>query len=138
MNIQLEKKNMDLMVMAELGYGQKAPINAGVQSYQLVGCSAGVSMHRVIFKCPLSGKTYHFITSLGSIPPGLVAYLYKTRWDLEKAFDQLKNKLCEKRAWATTFTAKNMQAQFICMAHNLMQLLDHVLSKEGCINPDIA
>ncbi len=111
--VSREKKNMDLMVMAKLGFDKKDPVNAGVQSYELVGCSAGVSMHRVKYKCPISGETYGFVTSLSNVPPGLIAYLYKTRWDIEKIFDQVKNKLAEKKAWATSDTAKKMQAQFI-------------------------
>lgn len=129
-----EKKNMDLLVMAELGYDINDPINAGVQSYELVGCSAGVSVHRVVYKCPISGDTYRFVTNLTDVPPGLIAYLYKIRWDIEKIFDQVKNKLAEKKAWATSDTAKNMQAQFVCLAHNLMLLLDQCLQKKGVIN----
>ena len=132
--ISREKKNMELMIMAELGYDTKDPINAGVQSYELVGCSAGVAMHRVVYKCPISGETYSFVTSLTNVPPGLIAYLYKTRWDIEKIFDQVKNKLTEKKAWATSGTAKNMQAQFICIAHNLMLILEQCLKKEGVEN----
>ena len=125
---------MDLMVMAELDYNRKDPINFGVCSYELVGCSAGVSMHRVVYKCPLSKETYSFVTSLTNVPPGLIAYFYKMRWDIEKIFDQVKNKLVEKKAWATSYTAKNMQAQFICLAHNLMLILEQLLKKEGVEN----
>lgn len=132
--VSREKKNMDLMVMAELGYDKKDPVNAGVLSYQLVGCSAGVTMHRVVYKCPISGDIYRFVTSLGKIPPGIIAYLYKTRWDIEKIFDQVKNKLAEKKAWATSDTAKKMQAQFVCIAHNLMLILEGCLEEEGIGN----
>jgi hypothetical protein len=132
--VSREKKNMDLMVMADLGYDKKDPINAGVQSYQLVGCSAGVTMHRVVYKCPISGDMYSFVTSLSTVPPGIIAYLYKTRWDIEKIFDQVKNKLAEKKAWATSDTAKKMQAQFVCIAHNLMLILEGCLEKEGIGN----
>ena len=31
-----------------------------------------------------------------NIRPGVIAFLYKLRWDVEKVFDQLKNKLEEK------------------------------------------
>ncbi len=79
--------------MAELGYANKDPINAGVKSYELVGCSTGVTVHRVVYECPISGDMFSFVTSLTNIPPGLIAYLYKTRWDIEKIFDQVKNKL---------------------------------------------
>ncbi len=130
--ISREKKNMELMVMAELEYDMNDPINAGVSRYELVGCSAGVAIHRVVYKCPLSGKTYSFVTNLTHIPPGLIAYLYKTRWDIEKIFDQVKNKLAEKKAWATSFTAKNMQAQFICLAHNLMLISARPDSRKSC------
>jgi hypothetical protein len=132
--VSREKKNMELMIMAELGYDKKDPINTGVQSYELVGCSAGVTMHRVVYKCPISGETYGFVTSLTNVPPGLIAYLYKTRWDIEKIFDQIKNKMVEKKAWATSDTAKTMQAQFICMAHNLMLILEQCLKKKGVDN----
>lgn len=46
----------------------------------------------------------------------------------------MKNKLVEKKAWATSDTAKNMQAQFICIAHNLMLILEQCLKKEGVEN----
>ena len=88
-----------------------------------MGCSAGVTV-----------ETYSFVTSLTNVPPGLIAYLYKTRWDIEKIFDQVKNKLAEKKAWATSDTAKNMQAQFICLTHNLMLILEQCLKKEGVEN----
>lgn len=119
---------------AELGYDKKDPINAGVQSYELVGCSPGVTVHRVVYNCPLSGETYGFVTSLTDVAPGLIAYLYKSRWDIEKIFDQVKNKLAEKKAWATSDTAKSMQAQFVCLAHNLMLILEQCLKKEGVVN----
>ncbi len=132
--ISREKKNMELMVLADLPYDKRDPVNAGVQGYQLVGCSAGVSIQRVIYRCPLSGETYHFVTNVSNVAPGLIAYLYKTRWDIEKIFNEVKNKLFEKKAWATSDTAKSMQAQFICLAHNLMLIFEDWLKKEGVDN----
>ena len=131
--ISREKKNMESLVMGELPYDANDPINAGVQRYDLIGCS-GVSMLRIVYKCPLTSETYAFVTSLTNVPPGLVAYLYRTRWDIEKIFDQVKNKLSEKKAWATSDTAKEMQAQFISMTHNLMLILEDCLKKEGVAN----
>ena len=129
-----EKKNMELMILADLDYDTTDPVNAGVQSYQLVGCSAGMSIYRVIYECPVSGKTYYFITNLSNVSPGLIAYLYKTRWDIEKIFDEVKNKLVEKKAWATSVTAKSMQAEFVCLTHNLMLIFEDRLKKEGIDN----
>jgi len=132
--ISREKKNMDLLVMADLPFDAKNKVNKGVESYEMVGCSAGVSLFRIKYTCPVSGEAYHFVTNVTHIPPGLVAYLYKTRWDIEKIFDQVKNKLNEKKAWATSDTAKIMQAQFICLTHNLMLMLEDLLKKEGVDN----
>ena len=46
------------------------------------------------------------------------------RWDIEKTYDTFKNKLDEKKAWAGSDVAKTMQAQFLCLAHNLMVLME--------------
>ena len=43
-------------------------------------------------------------------------------------------KLFEKKAWATSDTAKSMQAQFICLAHNLMLIFEDWLKKQGVDN----
>jgi hypothetical protein len=132
--ISREKKNMEPMIMGELYYDKKDPVNEGVQAFQIIGCAAGVIMHRVVYKCPISGENYNFVTSLRTIPPGLIAYLYRTRWDIEKIFDQVKNKLSEKKAWATSDIAKEMQAQFVCIAHNLMLILEACIEKAGIKN----
>ena len=39
-------------------------------------------------------------------------------------FDQIKNALREQKAWAKSKTAKFVQAQMICMAHNLCLLVE--------------
>jgi hypothetical protein len=132
--ISREKENMDLIMMGQLPFDRQDPINAGVLSYDYVGCSAGVAMFRIKYQCPVSGKRFNFVTSLSNISPGLIAYLYKLRWDIEKIFDQVKNKLSEKKAWATSDTAKTMQAQFICLAHNLMLIFERSLEKCGIEN----
>ena len=132
--ISREKKNMRPMVIGEMYYDKKDPINKGVQEFQIIGCAAGVMMHRVVYKCPISGDTYTFVTSLRTVPPGLIAYLYRSRWDIEKIFDEVKNKLSEKKAWATSDIAKEMQAQFVCIAHNLMMILEDCIAKEGIRN----
>ncbi len=131
--ISREKENMNLEVIGQLPF-EKTAINKGVKGFEIVGTSQGVSVNRIRYQCPLSKKQFHFITNLSHIPPGLVAYLYKTRWDIEKAFDEIKNKLGEKKAWATSETAKSMQAQFICMAYNLTLILESQATHCGIEN----
>jgi len=56
--------------------------------------------------------------------------LYKTRWDIEKIFDEVKNKWFEKKSWASSDTAKTAQAIFVCLTHNLCLLLEDQLKEE--------
>ena len=45
-------------------------------------------------------------------------------------YDELKSKLGETKAWATTANAKTMQAHFLCIAHNLMIRCESELERE--------
>ena len=65
-----------------------------------------------------------------TLPPGIIAFLYKLRWDIEKMFDQSKNKFHEKKAWAKSKNSKKQQAHFITIAHNLCILLERILQDE--------
>ena len=62
--------------------------------------------------------------------PGVLAWLYKRRRDIEKTYDTFKNKMNEQKAWAKSTIAKTMQAQFLCLAHNLMVLMEQTLSSD--------
>ncbi len=53
------------------------------------------------------------------LPAGVVAELYRRRWEAEKVFDEIKNRLAEKKAWASSLTGKEAQAQLIVLTHNL-------------------
>lgn len=131
------KVNMALIKCADLPFDRADPINAGVQADELVGsATGGVPMRRVTFFDVVGGITYEYLTNLldSSVAPGVLAHLYKMRWNIEKSFDEVKNKLGEKKAWASSATAKSMQAQFICLSVNLLQLLEHELEKAGISN----
>ena len=68
------------------------------------------------------------------LPPGLIVLLYRRRWDLEKVYDQFKNKLNEKKSWARSVTAKAAQAVFLCLLHNLMVHFEAGLAETGISN----
>ena len=59
-----------------------------------------------------------------TLPPGVIALLYKQRWDIEKVFDEFKNKMLERKSWASGPEAKTNHATFLCLAHNLAVLLE--------------
>jgi hypothetical protein len=130
------KENMDLTKCEDLPYDQSDPINAGILGDEVV-TGGGFTMRRITYHDPESGRTFQYLTNVidSDVLPGVLAFLYKIRWNLEKSFDEFKNKLGEQKAWATTPTAKSMQAQFLCLTLNLLHLLDHDLEKnEGIHN----
>lgn len=131
-----EKKNMDLTVVKTLAIEEDDPINENVISDEMCESSDGVSIRRIVYRDVVNDRIFVFLTNLPkSVAPGLVAYLYKCRWDIEKVFDELKNKFLETKAWAKTATAKSNQAELMCLTHNLLTLFESELEKtEGIRN----
>ena len=129
--ISLQKANMTLdREAAPKGWDKSDPRNAGVIADDLCHTSTGVLVRRVRWVEPVSGEEFAFITSEYELPPGLIAEIYRHRWDIERLFDETKNKLGERQAWASTATAKKAQGLFLCMAHNLMVHLENKLATE--------
>jgi hypothetical protein len=122
---------MKLEIVGILPFDREDPVNQGVISDEIVATSVGVTVRRVIYQDPETGITYHYLTTLpSSIPPGIVALLYKCRWDVEKVFDEFKNKLGETKSWASTANAKTCQARLLCLTHNLMTLMEEQIFRE--------
>lgn len=96
--------------------------NRGVMGDRMVHTRDGLLLRIVLYVEPASGKEYQFLTSEPDLPPGIIAELYRRRWEIEKVFDELKNKLSERKAWATSLVAKDVQGQMVALAHNLMVL----------------
>ena len=126
--VSLCKENFDIEVSAELDFDRSDSFNIGVVADELVSTkSYGKPFRRIRYRCPQSGEAFEFMTNHMKIRPGVVAWLYKRRWDIEKTYDTFKNKLMEKKAWAKSAVAKRMQAQFLCLAHNLIVQLEKYL-----------
>jgi hypothetical protein len=131
-----EKENMKLSTLGVHEFDSAAPINQGILADELVGTGEGVSVRRVAYQDPETRTIYTYLSNLPpSIPPGIVALLYKTRWDVEKVFDEFKNKLGETKSWASTANAKTCQARLLCLTHNLMTLMEEqIFTKAGLHN----
>lgn len=129
--LSLEKENMKLRTLGFTEFDLDATINAGVLADELVGSSNAVLIRRIKYQCPDSGKVFHFISNVMDVEPGLLAHLYKLRWNIEKVYDEIKTKLTEKKAWASTTVARNTQANFTCLLHNLMVSLEEELSENS-------
>ena len=123
--VSMCKENFDIEVSAELDFDRSDCLNAGVVADERVStASFGKLFRRIRYRCPQSGKRFDFITNHMTVRPGVIAWLYKRRWDIEKTYDTFKNKLMEKKAWAKSAVSKRMQAQFLCLAHNLIVQLE--------------
>ncbi len=127
--ISRQKDNMRLEIIGINAFERSDPRNQGVISDELVSTSMGVYVRRVVYHDPVDDVTYTYLTSETRLPPGLVALIYKRRWDIEKAFDETENKLQEGKAWASSPTAKKIQGQLIAITFNLLLLIEVELEK---------
>lgn len=94
--------------------------NRGVRDDRRVTTREGHLLRIVCYTDPVSGEGFEFLTTVMDLPPGVIVELYRRRWETEKVFDEIKNKLGEKQAWATTLEAKESQALLIAITHNLL------------------
>jgi len=133
------KANTALMRCGFRPFDKEDPVNAGVISdEQAAPAGTGKMIRRITWQDPDTGEIWQFLTNEMTLAPGLIVLIYRRRWDIEKVFDEFKNKLSEKKSWATSVAAKAAQANFMCLAHNLIVLYDYELEKEGIRNePEI-
>jgi hypothetical protein len=103
--------------------------NRGVTEDRTVMTAEGHRMRIIFYTEPESGATYEFLTNEMDLPPGVLVELYRRRWNVEKVFDEIKNKLGEKKAWATSLVAKAVQGNLVAITHNLMLIYESRLEK---------
>lgn len=111
--------------------------NEGIHYDRLVSTSGGYEIREILYTNPEDGKVYKYLTSEMSLPAWLIVLLYKHRWDVEKVFDELKTKCEEKRSWVSSETAKKAHGLFLCLAHNLMLLVEEHIKKEENIEDEV-
>ena len=134
--ISREKSNMKLIRCGHKPFDRDDERNKGVVSDEQVGPGSGGNMlRRIVYIDPETGAEYKFITTEMTLPPGIICLLYKARWSIEKVFDEVKNKLREAKSWGSGDNSKTAHALFICLAHNLMVLLEqHLKTSEAIWN----
>ena len=132
--LSLRKEGMCLARAQERVIDFAQPINHGVTADRVVTDRRGLRVREITFCNPCDNQVYVYLTSEMTLEPGLLALLYKTRWESEKVFDETKTKLQEKKSWATTTTAKEMQAHFVAIVHNLLLLLQDWHQQQGVAN----
>ena len=109
---------------------RRDPRNHGVSEDRVIMTREGHPMRIVSYTDPASGQGYEFLTNEPDLPAGVIAELYRRRWDVEKVFDEIKNKLGEKKAWGTSLVAKAAQGQLVALTHNLLLIYEARLERE--------
>ena len=132
--LSLRKEGMCLEREQERVIDVTQPINQGVTADRVVVDRRGLRVREITYCNPCDGQVYVYLTSELTLEPGLLVLLYKTRWEIEKVFDETKTKLAERKSWATTDTAKAMQAHFVAIVHNLLLLLQDWHETQGVKN----
>ena len=107
-----------------------APRQRGVTADRHIMTRQGQPMRIIAYTDPATGQAYEFLTNEMDLPAGVIAELYRRRWDVEKVFDEIKNKLGEKKAWGTSLVAKATQGQLVALTHNLLLLYEARLERD--------
>jgi len=123
------KENQVLEWVQSMDWERSDPRNHGVVEDYWVQSRCRQKLRLICYVDPLTDKAYEFLTNEMDLPPGVLAELYRRRWEVEKVFDQLKNKLGQKKAWRTSLVSKEAQARFLALTHNLMMLYEQTLER---------
>ena len=104
-------------------FNRSLAVNTGITGDYCVGLNNAGTMRVIHYVNPEDGVEYKFITTIDDLEPGLIAWLYLKRWDIEKTYDVKKNKLNETKSWATGEIAHEIQDLFVAITTNLLRLI---------------
>lgn len=121
------KEGMVFEQLLELPWDKKDSRNAGVIRDHQVQSAEKIHMRVIQYTDPETGEEYEFLTNVMDLPPGVLVELYRRRWEIEKVFDDLKNKLSEKRSWSSDLVGKRSQGQLLALTYNLVRLSEEHL-----------
>jgi Transposase DDE domain len=107
--------------------------NDGVTGDERVHFAKNGEFRRIRYVNPETGELYEFLTTDFHLPPGVIAQLYRLRWDIEKFFDVCENVWSEKKAWGAGPVAAQVQNEFLVLTQNLVLLLNHRLEQQESI-----
>jgi hypothetical protein len=130
------KENLVVREARPLSWNKTDRRNQGVLSDERVRFGERGEFRRIRYQDPESGEIYDFLTTEFHLPPGVIAQLYRLRWDIEKFFDGCENLLAEKRAWGAGPVPAQVQNEFLVLTHNLLLLLSGRLESEEGIRDE--
>ena len=130
------KANLVVREARPLEWNKADRRNNGVLSDERVWFGEPGEFRRVRYQDAETGEIHEFLTTEFHVPPGVIAHLYRLRWDIEKFFDVCENLLGEKRAWGLGPVAAQVQNEFLVLVHNLLLLLSERLAAEEGIRDE--
>jgi hypothetical protein len=127
--ISVLKENAVTSFVETLDFDRNDKVNAGIISYEL-HCKDKKSFTIVTYKDPETDRVFKFISTLSSsFRPGIIAVLYYKRWTIEKAYNNNKSDLKERKAWSSDSLALQSQMRMTAMTYNLMRLIEEKTKK---------
>jgi hypothetical protein len=126
------KANLVVRETRALEWDEKDRRNQGVLSDERVRFGEPGEFRRIGYRDPETLEVHEFLTTEFHLAPGIIAQLYRLRWDIEKFFDVCENLLAENRAWGSGPVAAQVQNEFLVLVHNLFLLFSGRLeTQEG-------
>ncbi len=130
------KDNLVITEARELQWDRNDRRNDGVIKDERVRFGTNGEFRRVTYRDPETMEVHEFLTSEFHLAPGVIAQLYRLRWDIEKFFDVCENLLGEAKAWGTGPIPAQVQNEFLCLTHNLLLLVSHRLDEQEGIRDE--
>ena len=124
--ISVLKENSVATFVESISFDKHEMINTGVEGYSIYE-NNGVKFNLVHYRDPETEKLHCFISTLPtSINPGVIAMLYYKRWTIEKAFNNSKSDLKERKAWSSNVNSLKNQMRLTAMTYNLMRIFEEI------------
>ena len=138
--ISVLKENAVTSFVRALDFDPNDKDNTGIISYELH--RKGKAQFTITtYQDPETGTVLKFISTLSaSFRPGIIAILYYKRWTIEKAFNNSKSDLKERKAWSSENCSLNSQMRLTAMTYNILRLFEEMSKKHrsDLIHPAVA
>ncbi len=129
--ISVLKENSAATFFESIPFDSKSDINIGIEGYSIYQ-NKGIKFSLVEYRDPETQILHRFVTTLpAGINPGTIAMLYFKRWTIEKAFNNSKSDLKEKKAWSSNLNALKNQMHLTAMTYNLVRVFEEISKNQA-------
>jgi len=123
--------------LAEQRLVTKNEVNQGVVADHIIALESSTRLWRLIDFIAPDGERYQYLTNDVDLEPGVIAFLYHRRWDIEKYFDNFKHDMANAKAWGKSRECLEQQSLLAMASYILMRLfIDKKSTDLGMLNGD--